>query len=124
MFSQVFVHSGVSIQRRGSGGGVSVQGDLCPGGLFLGVYLSGRPPYGVPVRETPPYGNVQAVSYWNAFFLYDVTFCLAAQSHVPSRGSLSLVPCSFWGSLFKGSMSRGFLSGRGVLSKGVSCHPT
>ena len=29
---------------------------------------------------------------------YDVTSCLDAWSHVPSRGSLSLVPCSFcWG---------------------------
>ena len=29
--------------------------------------------------------------------LYDVTSCLAAWSHVPSRGSLSLVTCSFMG---------------------------
>ena len=28
--------------------------------------------------------------------LYDVTSCLAACSHVPSGGSLSLVPCSSW----------------------------
>ena len=29
--------------------------------------------------------------------LYDVTSCLTAWSVVPSGGSLSLVPCSFWG---------------------------
>ena len=34
--------------------------------------------------------------------LYDFTSCLAAWSHVSSRGSLSLVPCSFWGSLSRG----------------------
>ena len=31
--------------------------------------------------------------------LHDVTFCLAAWSHVPSGGFLSLVPCSFQGGL-------------------------
>ena len=65
--------------------------------------------------------------------LYDVTSCLAAWSHVPSGGSLSLVTCSFgglylgvsvqgvsvWGSLSGGSLSRGFLSG-GSLSRRVS----
>ena len=34
--------------------------------------------------------------------LYDVISCLAAWSHIPSRGSVSLVPCSFWGSLSSG----------------------
>ena len=37
--------------------------------------------------------------------LYDVNSCLATWSHVPSGGSLSLVPCPFW---------------RGYLSQGVS----
>ena len=46
--------------------------------------------------------------------LYDVASCLATWSHVPSRGSLSLVPCSFQGGLCHGgSLSRG-----GVLCSG------
>ena len=36
--------------------------------------------------------------------LYDVTSCLAAWSHVPSRGSLCLVPCSFYGGLYPGGL--------------------
>ena len=58
-------------------------------------------------------------------FLYDVTSCLAVWSHVPSGGSLYLVPCSLSGggglcqeggflsrrrSLFRGPLSGGFLS--------------
>ena len=38
-------------------------------------------------------------------YLYDVNSCLAAWSHVPFGGSLSLVPCPFW---------------RGYLSQGIS----
>ena len=53
--------------------------------------------------------------------LYDVTSCLAAWSEVPSGGSLSLVPCSFWGSL---CLVLYFLPRvsvrRGVSMKGVS----
>ena len=46
--------------------------------------------------------------------LYDVTSCLAAWSHVPSRGSLSLGPC-----FFEGFLSGGFLSRvGGGLSRG------
>ena len=56
--------------------------------------------------------------------LYGVTSCLADWSHVPSRGSLSLVPCSFWGFLLAGSLFRESLSRQvsvlGSLSRGVS----
>ena len=45
--------------------------------------------------------------------LCDVTSCLAAWSHVPSRGSLSLVPCSIggggrWASVHGGLCPKGF----------------
>ena len=36
--------------------------------------------------------------------MYDVTSCLAARSHVPSGGSLSLIPCSFWGVFVHGGL--------------------
>ena len=38
--------------------------------------------------------------------MYDVTSCMAAWSHVPSRGYLSLVPCSLQGVSAWGSLSR------------------
>ena len=44
--------------------------------------------------------------------LYDVTSCLAAWSHVPSRGPLSLAPCSFQGVSVPGRMF--FLGGFSV----------
>ena len=56
--------------------------------------------------------------------LYDVTSCLADWSYVPSGGSVSLVPCSFWGSLSGGSLSGDLCTGvslsRGSLSRRVS----
>ena len=60
--------------------------------------------------------------------LYDVTSCLPDWSYVPSRGSLSLVPCSFQGGLcmvrgrdisVQGGLW-GSLCSWGSLSEGVS----
>ena len=54
--------------------------------------------------------------------LYDVTFCLVAWSHVLSRGSLSLVPCSSWGvSVQRGLCPVGSLSTGGLCSQGSLC---
>ena len=54
--------------------------------------------------------------------LCDVTPCLAAWSHVPSRGSLSLVSCSFHWGISLGVPIQGSLCGRvsvgGSLSRG------
>ena len=44
--------------------------------------------------------------------LYYVASCLPVWSYVLSGGSLSLVPCSFRGSLSRGSLSRGVSVGR------------
>ena len=49
--------------------------------------------------------------------LYDVTSCLASWPHVPSRGSLSLVPCSFWGVV---SVRRGVSVHRGLCQERIS----
>ena len=49
--------------------------------------------------------------------LYDVTSCLADWSHVPSGVPMSLVPCSFGGSL---SLVPCSLQGGGGLSRGIS----
>ena len=54
--------------------------------------------------------------------LYDVTSWLAAWSHVPSRGSLSLVPCSFWGISVQG-WSVEFIM-KHCIRKAGSTHPT
>ena len=43
--------------------------------------------------------------------LYDVTSCMDAWSHIPSRGSLSLAACSFWGSVSGGSLLGGLCLG-------------
>ena len=43
--------------------------------------------------------HMSAILFIGEAGLYDVTSCLAPWSHVPSRGSLSLVPCSFQGGL-------------------------
>ena len=58
--------------------------------------------------------------------MYDVTSYLATWSHVPSGGSLFLVPCSFqWGSMSGGSLSRGSLSRGSLSTRGFSVerHP-
>ena len=51
--------------------------------------------------------------------LYDVISCLAAWCHVPSRRSLSLVPCSFQGVSVQGVSVQG-VSDQGVSDQGVS----
>ena len=59
---------GVSVQ------GVSLFGGLCPGGLCPGVYVQGESLClgRVSVRETPTYGNVQAVCILLECILVDV----------------------------------------------------
>ena len=57
-------------------GGLCPWGCLCPGGcLCTGGSLSGKglcpgAEGGSLVRETPPYGNMRGVSYWNAFLFF------------------------------------------------------
>ena len=71
--------SGVSVQ------GVSVRGSLflgslsrgclCPGGLCPGVSVHGVSVWGVIPTETPPYGNMRAVSILLKCILVSEIFC-------------------------------------------------
>ena len=69
---------GVSVPRGSLSSGVSVQGDLFPGGLCPGGFLSGRGSLSEEgsLSWRPP-GTVmsgQYASYWNAFLLLDFSF--------------------------------------------------
>ena len=75
-------------------------------------------------------GKIIFSKAYSVHTLYDFTSCLTGWCHIPSGGSLSLVPCSFQGSLclVGVSVQRGLFWGSlcpgGSLSRGISVRET